>query len=131
MSPLHMVQGLVLFAVLFCCASLPLGALGQSCALGPFAPPKKAEKKPLSLKEACRVLLKDHEIPKTSKLGKRLVAADLDYSNVAKTYWVYGALDIDLRRRRYRIHFPAPAGNRKVQPWIDGVFYYEKGQWKA
>jgi hypothetical protein len=92
---------------------------------------KKGEKKLLTLKEACRVLLRDLEYPKDSKVGKRLVAADLDYNEVTKSYWVYGALDINLSGRRFRIHFPQLVDNPKVQPWIDGRFYLKKGQWKA
>src|SRR5437764_110539 len=98
MRPLYAVQGLVLFAVLLCCAPPPPDALGQSCASARAGGTKKAEKKLLTLKDACRVLLRELKIPKDSKLGKRLVASDLDYNKVTKSYWVYGKLDIDLRK---------------------------------
>jgi hypothetical protein len=76
-------------------------------------------------------LLRDLKISKESKLGKRLVAADLDYNKVTKSYWVYGVLDINLPERRFRLHPPELIDNPKVQPWTDGVFYWKKGQWKA
>jgi hypothetical protein len=120
MKPWYVVQGLVLF-FLFCYASPP----------GRTEAARQGAKKPLTLKEACWVLLRDLEIPKDSTLGKRLVAANLDYNTVTKTYRVHGSLEVNLIQHWFQVRFLGPAEKPNFQPWIHGRFYWKKGQWTA